>query len=149
MAQGRFSFGPFSSTKCGKIIGVRAAVPLALPLHARECRGCAQHGHASALPEGERSRVCNASFKVLDALCTTAGATHRGRTSICLYRCGTARATCTSNVCICFGPNTSSPSISMNRISVLKPTIHLLVTLCSQRSLWFRPASRPQLSCLP
>jgi len=82
MAQGRFSFGPFSSTKCGKIIGVRAAVPLALPLHARECRGCAQHGHASALPEGERSWVCNASFKVLDALCMSAGATHRGRTPI-------------------------------------------------------------------
>ncbi len=36
-----------------------------------------------------------------------------------------------SNVCSCFGPNTSSPSMSMNRISVPKPTIHPLVMLWS------------------
>jgi hypothetical protein len=49
--RGRFSSGPFSSTKCGRAIGVRAAVPLPLPLHAREFHGRAQHGRASALPE--------------------------------------------------------------------------------------------------
>ena len=42
--------GPFSSIKPGSI-GVRAAVPLPLPLHAGEFHGCAQHERASALPE--------------------------------------------------------------------------------------------------
>jgi hypothetical protein len=31
---------------------------------------------------GERSWVSNASFKVLDALCMSAGTTHKGRTPI-------------------------------------------------------------------
>jgi hypothetical protein len=45
------SSGPFSSAKCRMAIGVSAAVPLPLPLHAREFHGCDQHGRASALPE--------------------------------------------------------------------------------------------------
>jgi hypothetical protein len=36
-----------------------------------------------------------------------------------------------NNAYSCFGPNTSNPRISMNRISVPKPTIHPLVTLWS------------------
>jgi len=49
--KGRFSSGPFSSTKCGKAIAARAPVPLSSPLHAHEFRDCARHGRASALPE--------------------------------------------------------------------------------------------------
>src|ERR1700680_2608623 len=35
-----------------------------------------------------------------------------------------ARATCPSIACSRFGPNTTSPSNSMNSISVPKPTVH-------------------------
>jgi hypothetical protein len=33
------------------VIGVRAVVPLPLPLHGREFHGCARHECVSALPE--------------------------------------------------------------------------------------------------
>lgn len=80
--KGRFSSGPFSSTKCG---GLSRRV---LPFHYH--RHCTHMNFTTVLGmdvlqhrlSGQRSWVSNASFKVLDAFCVSAGTTDEARTPI-------------------------------------------------------------------